>query len=99
MIMRLSLAGCCVWVALLGGCAASPSARPDAGQPHAECLVCKKNADLACIDVAVDDKTPSYAYEGKTYYFCSEECKREFATHPARYAGKSAKPVQVGVAN
>ena len=97
-MIRLALAGCCVWVALLGGCATSPSARSDADLHHAECLVCKKNADLACIDVAVDGTTPSYAYGGRTYYFCSEACRREFGRHPARYAGKPAKPAQDGTA-
>jgi YHS domain-containing protein len=55
---------------------------------HAECLVCKKNADLACVDVDVDKKTPTAQYNGKTYYFCSDECKGEFAKNPAKYAGK-----------
>lgn len=27
-------------------------------------------------------------YRGKTYYFCSESCKRKFDGDPARYAGK-----------
>ena len=51
----------------------------------AECLVCKKNADLACVDVDVDKKTPSYVYNGHTYYFCSNECKNEFARNPQKY--------------
>jgi YHS domain-containing protein len=60
-----------------------------AGTPkHAECLVCKKNADLACIDVAVDAKTPSYDYLGKRYYFCSDECRDKFAKDPQAYIGK-----------
>ena len=32
-------------------------------------------------------KTP---YKGKLYYFCSDECKREFDLNPERYAGKTA---------
>jgi YHS domain-containing protein len=55
---------------------------------HAECLVCKKNADLACIDVEVDKATPTYAYNGKTYYFCSEECRDKFAKNPQKYLEK-----------
>jgi YHS domain-containing protein len=89
-----------VLLAMMGGCAssqqrgstgASPSAA-DAAQAsaqrpmHAECLVCKKNADMACIDVEVDAKTPTADYNGKRYYFCSEECKTEFLKHPARFA-------------
>jgi Cu+-exporting ATPase len=29
-------------------------------------------------------------YQGKTYYFCSEECKQSFDADPARYAGAEA---------
>ena len=29
-------------------------------------------------------------YEGTTYYFCSEECKRTFDKNPAQYAGKGS---------
>lgn len=57
-----------------------------AGAPkHAECLVCKKNADLACIDVEVDKATPRTVYNGKTYYFCSDECKNKFQKNPGKY--------------
>ena len=75
------------------GCASSKHSTAttqsaSAGQPCAECLVCKKNADLACVEVTVDESTPSYQYAGKTYYFCSDECKNSFAKHPAKYATK-----------
>jgi Cu+-exporting ATPase len=26
-------------------------------------------------------------YKGKTYYFCSESCKRRFDASPSQYAG------------
>lgn len=86
---------------LLGGCASGPSnASTTTPSPavatsaaatvgaHAECLVCKKNADLACVDVTVDSQTPTYVYNGKTYYFCSTECRNEFAKNPTKFAGK-----------
>jgi Cu+-exporting ATPase len=28
--------------------------------------------------------------KGKTYYFCSEECKKKFDKHPAQYTEKTA---------
>ena len=56
--------------------------------PHDECLVCKKNADLACVDVAVTSKTPTYMYNGQTYYFCSDECKTKFEKDPLTYLKK-----------
>jgi YHS domain-containing protein len=90
-----------VVAAALFGCAdlneaRAPSTRPTAAmtsakKPHAECLVCKYNADLACIDVDVDEKTASYVYNGKTYYFCSEECRDQFAKNPAKYAALAEK--------
>ena len=73
------------------GCASEPrtpaaaSAAPATTQPHAECLVCKHNADLACVDVAVDSKTPTCVCDGRTYYFCSDECRRAFEKNPAKY--------------
>ena len=68
------------------GCASAQRTQTaDITQRHAECLVCKHNADLACVDVAVDNQTPHCVSDGKTYYFCSEECKRAFEKNPAKY--------------
>lgn len=73
--------------ALLTGCAVTPGVdRAATARPQAHCLVCKANADLACIDVAVNETTPSYAYNGKTYYFCSSDCRDAFAQRAAKYA-------------
>jgi YHS domain-containing protein len=55
---------------------------------HGECLVCKHNADLACVDVEVDKDTPRLDYAGKTYYFCSDKCKHDFEKNPAKYAAR-----------
>ncbi len=30
------------------------------------------------------------AYQGKTYYFCSNDCKSSFEKDPVKYAGKAA---------
>jgi len=38
-------------------------------------------------NIPVDGSTPSYLYQGKTYYFCSEECRAAFAKNPKKYAG------------
>lgn len=74
-------------LALLAGCQSAPRAVVPA-KPHAECLVCKKNADLACVDVVVDAETPRAEYQGKTYYFCSDECRAAFLKRPGRYIEK-----------
>src|SRR4051794_2097472 len=55
---------------------------------HTECTVCKANADLACVDVVVDDQTPRYESNGKTYYFCSNSCRDEFARNPGKFLPK-----------
>ena len=76
-------------ITMLTGCASSGG--HDAatnGCPHAECLVCKTNADLACVDVAVDSTTPRVESNGKTYYFCSEECRDCFQRTPAKYVAR-----------
>jgi hypothetical protein len=68
------------------GCAEQHAAPIHASsQEHAECLVCKHNADLACVDVAVTDNTPSTVHDGKRYYFCSDDCRQEFAKNPGKY--------------
>jgi YHS domain-containing protein len=68
----------------IGGC--TPDAPVNDGKVHAECKVCKCNADLACIDVVIDDKTPHADFNGKTYYFCSEHCRKAFEKDPSKYA-------------
>ena len=39
----------------------------------------------------IDDTTATARsnYQGKTYYFCSEACKKSFDADPARYVSKS----------
>lgn len=29
-------------------------------------------------------------YQGRAFYFCSEECKKEFDKNPERYVGRQA---------
>jgi hypothetical protein len=52
---------------------------------HAQCLVCKHEGDLACVDVKVRADTPRTEYGGRTYYFCSEQCRKQFEAAPMRY--------------
>jgi YHS domain-containing protein len=67
------------------GCAGERAVDP---RPVEECPVCRANADLACLNVRVDEKTARAEYRGKTYYFCSEECRVLFEKNPERYVGK-----------
>lgn len=44
--------------------------------------------DLVC-GTLIDEKISSFLKrDGKTYYFCSEICRREFKTMPERYTYK-----------
>ncbi len=56
--------------------------------PVAECPVCAAEGDLACLRVKVRPDTPSVVYRGRTYWFCSEDCKTEFLAHAERYVGR-----------
>ena len=40
----------------------------------------------------VDEKNPEFQsqYAGKKYYFCSEECRKLFESHPNEYIKPSA---------
>ena len=102
MVMKIvfAIAGVLALTAV-GGCAAAPSgaAAPaadgsavTAGQAtraaHAECLVCKYDADLACVNISVASDTPSTKYDGKTYYFCSDSCCKKFEKEPAKYVNQ-----------
>ena len=74
-----------VALACVVGCATERPADP---RPLAECPVCRVNADLACLNVHVDGATPHAEYEGKTYYFCSEDCRVLFEKEPRKYVGR-----------
>ena len=51
----------------------------------AECPVCRAEGDLACLCVHVEGDTPRCESQGKTYFFCSDECRAEFLARPKRY--------------
>lgn len=85
MFQRLSRFGVAGGAALLLALSACTTQRPDDPRPLEECPVCRANADLACLNVRVDGATPHAEYRGKTYYFCSEECRVLFEKNPGRY--------------
>ncbi len=70
--------------ALLAGCATPPA--KDDPRPVAKDPVCLYRRDLGCIDVRVDADTPRSEYGGKTWFFCSPDCKAAFDREPAKYA-------------
>jgi YHS domain-containing protein len=82
-IRTVSAALTVVLLGLLAGCAAQT---PEDTRPIVECPVCRENADLACLNVRVDPNTLHAEYRGRTYYFCSAECREEFLKNPGKYA-------------
>jgi len=45
-----------------------------------------KVQDPICLmKVEKNENTLNYQWEGKTYYFCSENCKEQFEKEPERY--------------
>ena len=81
----LPIISLCSLALLAMGCSSTPIAT---GPNQALCYVCKYNNDLGCIHVTVSEKTPRTVYNGKTYYFCSDECHAAFLKRPAKYANK-----------
>lgn len=79
--VALLVALCCL--SLATSCAGPARARDT--RPHAVCNVCRCEGDLACVDVRVDAATPSLAWHGKTYYFCSNDCRSRFQEHPETF--------------
>lgn len=51
----------------------------------------EKVTDVVC-GMSIDPATAAgkSSYQGKDYYFCSVECKREFDGNPAKYVSGSA---------
>src|SRR3989338_1151633 len=41
--------------------------------------------DLVCSMSLEKDKAVTYRYQGKTYYFCCDECKRKFKKDPDKF--------------
>ena len=74
---------------LLSACASVPDRDPASG--CANCPVCLHNADLGCVCVKVEKDTPRVEWNGKTWYFCSEECKKAFLSDPKRFNPTAGK--------
>ena len=74
---------------ILTGCTTAGGRCADDGVLRSECLVCRRNGDLACVCVRIEPDTPRCEHGGATYYFCSEDCKRDFLKDPARYLPKT----------
>jgi YHS domain-containing protein len=82
--LRLVVAALAASAALFGGsCTPIPERDPASG--CANCPVCLHDGDLGCVCVKVEKDTPHVEWNGKIWYFCSEECKQAFLSHPKRF--------------
>src|SRR5689334_8295891 len=48
--------------------------------------------DPICGMTVADDSPRRFAFEGETYFFCSDHCLKKFSADPARYVHKHAAP-------
>lgn len=54
--------------------------------------------DPVCgMDVRIDGAKLTSEFQGKTYYFCSEICRKEFLKDPAKYTAPAAEAPKAGV--
>ncbi|MGB2906030.1 MAG: YHS domain-containing protein [Candidatus Aminicenantaceae bacterium] len=61
-------------------------AEPAEHADHAEHAENGKVKDPVCgMEFDKSKAKATYEYEGKTYYFCMEKCKEDFAKNPAKY--------------
>lgn len=84
--MRANLVAASLLLSALGWTACHSPLERAIEPGHARCCVCVKHGDLACVDVVVRPDTPSCERDGKTLWFCSEECRRDYQADPQRYA-------------
>jgi YHS domain-containing protein len=87
-LASLLLAACACLLAPLSACVQVPDRDPASG--CANCPVCLHEADLACVCVKVAADTPRVEWNGRTWYFCSEECKKAFLSDPRRFTPPGA---------
>jgi len=85
---RLFTVSAAALVLLVQGCATSPAERTQDLRPTETCYVCKHNNDLACVCIKVKETTPRTELHGRTYYFCSEDCRATFLKNPEKYVPK-----------
>jgi len=51
-----------------------------------------EDVDPVCGMVVSASSAITATFEGKTYHFCSDSCRKKFAASPAAYAAKAVAP-------
>lgn len=70
---------------LLSACAALPPPPPPAADVQ-QCCVCRYRRDFSCLEVRATPATPHVTVNGRTRYFCSESCKRDYLAGPSQFS-------------
>src|SRR5258706_5508280 len=52
--------------------------------------------DPICGMSVADDSPRRFAFDGTTYFFCSDHCLKKFSADPQRYVGPSSQPSPKG---
>lgn len=73
---------------LLTGCATLPQVPPEEAAVQ-QCLVCRHRRDFSCLEVEKTPTTPRAQCDGRTYWFCSENCRCEFEKNPKSFVRRS----------
>lgn len=68
----------------LESCAQLPPP-PSENAITAQCPVCRHRRDWSCLTVEKKPTAPHLTAGGKEYWFCSEDCKCDFAANPAKF--------------
>jgi len=73
------------------GCATQQASSASDTRPMVTCSVCDYNNDLGCVCFHLKESTPRLTYEGKEYFFCSEDCYKAFQRQPSKYAASASR--------
>lgn len=80
------IAAAVILAGFLAGCGAGKEPTAESQKARTDTSRVQTARDPACgMQVPMTEDAVTYNYQGKTYYFCSAECKAEFVADPARY--------------
>jgi len=73
------------------GCATQRPSSTAEARTMVTCYVCDYNNDLGCVCFRLKESTPRLTFEGKEYFFCSDDCYQAFQRKPAKYASSPGR--------
>ena len=64
-----------------------------------ETIMTETKCPVCGMEMDPDDVVSETNYEGKSYYFCSDECRKTWDADPERYASEAAAPSMRGMSS